>query len=114
MIYLFFLENPYICNPEYWIFHNYSEELNSSTYWSDLYFYRVKNSEIIEEISRNSLCETCQILYTDLKVFGYIISLSRKLEYKFFVVSYLFPSPLSRRCHFGENAKVMDLRDILR
>lgn len=28
MIYLFILENPYICNQEYWIFYNYFKEFN--------------------------------------------------------------------------------------
>ena len=48
MIYLLTLEDASICNPEYWIICNYSEELNSSTLWSDL-FYKVRNTRIIEK-----------------------------------------------------------------
>ena len=53
MIYLLTLEDASVCNPEYWIICNYSEELNSSTHWSDL-FYKVRNTRIIEKIPVNS------------------------------------------------------------
>lgn len=55
VIYLLALQDPNICNPEYWIICNCSEQLNSSTHWSDL-FYKVRNTGIIEKISVNSLC----------------------------------------------------------
>lgn len=48
MIYLLTLEDASVCNPEYWIICNYSEELDPSTHWSDL-FYKVRNARIIEE-----------------------------------------------------------------
>ena len=44
----------------------------------------------------------------------YVTYFNRKLECKFFVVSNLFPSPLSRRCSLWGNAAVMELRDTLR